>query len=193
MGSVEGTRQGSLEPLPATAGSGPLPGTELGDAEKPDRYLDGNRSEWGRARFQRLTASARVLPAFTMREEIRIRDGAHHYVDIGHVAVSSGTMLYTNGLWPCVAVAVRNPKTQRALLLHASSDDQASLLRDAVSGLGEGPLEAYIAGGDTSPGSRKTLEALADTLSEQKIPVAGYRPNTGIDSLAINPMTGEVH
>ncbi len=174
-----------------------LPRLAGGDAPPPEKTPAPQRRDCflgvGPDAFQRISGKARVLPDLTFRQEIRITDGPHYFVDIGHVAVSSGGMLFTNGLWPCVAVAVRNKETRRALLLHASSADQADLLKRALPDLGKGPLEAYIAGGDESSGSKATMEAIARVLEERKIPLAGYRPNHGIDGLAIDPITGAVY
>lgn len=184
---------------PEAAGSSPIPSDDPAlpsvEPEVPpqaDRYFGGDPRLAVWSKFK-IADGARVLPEFTFRQEIQIRDAPHHFVDIGHVAVSSGLMLYTNGLWPCVAVAVLNRATQRALLMHASSADEVSQLSQALNGLGKGPLEAYIAGGENAPFSRRTLEAILNVLEVKKIPLAGFRPNQGVDSLAIDPMTGRVY
>lgn len=165
----DAARPGAAEPPPVVSDDNPLPIAEREPAPEGDSFVRVGVTGTVWAKFKGVAANARVLPDFTLRQEVRIQEEPHHYVDIGHVAVSAGLRLYTNGLWPCVAVVVINTATQRALLMHASSADEVPLLRNALGGLGKGILE------------------------EKKIPLAGYRPNYGMDSLAVDPMTGRVY
>ncbi len=122
-------------------------------------------------------------------------EGPHHYVDIGHGAFSTQEILYTNGMWPCVGVAVLNRTNGRAVLLHASApEDVEKMLPGLLVQLGSGETEAVIAGGDGSPGSRETLYRILLTLDNSQVPVTGHRPNDGgIDSLAVDPANGRFY
>lgn len=124
-----------------------------------------------------------------------IMRGSHHFVDIGHGAVSTRDILYTNGMWPCVGVAVLNREAGTALLLHASAaEDAANTLPELLPLMGASALEAVIAGGDASSGSLGTLMQVLAILDEHHVPVVAQRWNSGsIDSLAVDPRSGIIY
>lgn len=152
---------------------------------------DGAGSDYRAERLARFNRGPQI-PDFTFRQETEVTEGSHHYVDIGHGALSSSDILYTNGMWPCVGVAILNRTNNSAILLHASApEDVERVLPHLLLQMGVGEIEAVIAGGDGTPGSRETLYRILLTLDDRHIPVVGHRPNdSGIDSLAVDPSTG---
>jgi hypothetical protein len=104
---------------------------------------------------------------------------------------ASDRPLHTNGMMPCVGVAVMNKATKKAFLIHADGRTETDGLIDRLTAeLGPGPLEAAIAGGTSNSGSRDTLYRILQGLDRNRIHVQGYRPNPGIDGLAVDPIAG---
>ncbi len=131
------------------------------------------------------------LPTLPPYNEPSFATDKNLLVSQGNGKASSGP-LFTVGMMPCVGVAVLNKNTKKAFLIHADAiTDIDKLMRTLVPQVGSGQMEAVIAGGSPDPGSVDTLYRLLNSLKEQNIKVIGYRPNPGIDSLAVDPQTGK--
>ena len=134
---------------------------------------------------QMSTIPAYSEPSFTSNKSFFVRQGEGK--------VSDGP-LHTHGMMPCVGVAVMNKETGKAFLIHAdATTDVKSIIDRLTPQLGEGKLEAVIAGGDPNPASRDTLYNILLSLDENKINLNGYRPNPGIDGLAVDPASGNFY
>lgn len=106
----------------------------------------------------------------------------------------SNEPLHTTGMMPCIGIAVLNRHKKKAFLIHADADtDLESLIKNLSQQIGEGSLEAVIAGGDRSSISRDTLYRTLIALDKYQIPVLKYRFNHDIDSLAVDPKSGEFY
>ena len=92
----------------------------------------------------------------------------------GQVIISTDetdTHLMTSGLGPCIGVFIYTPEARAGALAHLASPEKVSGRAMATYGVGDGPLQAIVVGGDGSAESNETFSAVQRFLAASGIDV----------------------
>ena len=106
----------------------------------------------------------------------------------------------TNGMVPCIAVAVYNPKTKVGAISHFDTNTDVTSLAKLMDDVGgdKDKVEVHLAGGQLgNPHSHRLAEGLMDVIDAN--PNATVKssdlmsPSGGMKSLALDTRTGETY